>query len=543
MKSELVLRILGHAYFRILIILGGFCALGTMLGAVRNARALVTPGITHIATLVILLGWMTSEIVLRSRLSQRAVEAPQIDRLPTKTRFTILGFIILLWVPRFWPEDLPTVATGTESTARVGPDHPEDTRISVLVAEFAGCSPAEYGVAQIIEEKVQKALTSNTDVRIERLETVIMSRESARSIAISRSAPIIVWGSCFANKERARVTAHFEILQDFRHSAFLYQDETINDDIARLQHFTIQDRLSTDMSFLVLLTLGLMRLDAGDYDGAVTRLDQALTETQEPVSQGAVLCYRGICYLNKHEFQKAASDFVKAARVEPYAFQSLHDLGVAYVNLGRYPEAIRAYSKSLDFRTTKRRTISLYWDLPTIDSDVPTYHARGHAYYMTGDYEKALTDFIEDTKTHPNDPRGYFFQALAYAKLKQPEEVIHSCSVALEKDPNHDGAYHIRGHAYMELRDMRHAIDDFTQATTIRPGFAQCYFDRALAHKMAGDSVAAMFDFYESIKGSDLPDLRESAWQYLNHQNSHHRFEFMAPDRGFQSSKSPVFYF
>lgn len=299
------------------------------------------------------------------------------------------------------------------------------------------------------------------------------------------------------------------------------------------------------MSFLVLLTLGLMRLDAGDYDAAVTRLDQALTETHQPINQGAVLYYRGNAYFGKREFQLAASDYTKASTVDPFQLQTWHNLGLAYVNLGKYQESIKAYSKSLDLLKTKRTVISRYWDIATLASQVPTFHCLGHVYYIIGNYQKALTNFIEDTRVHPGDAKGYFFQALAYERLKQPEQVIHYCSVALEKDPNHnnayhDEAYHLRGHAHLKLGHIDQAIDDFTQATSLNPGFAECHLDRAVALEMDGNPVAAMFEFYESIKASGKPNLRQIAWRGLNHLHYHHLFDSIVYYTDLTASKSPV---
>jgi hypothetical protein len=54
--------------------------------------------------------------------------------------------------------------------------------------------------------------------------------------------------------------------------------------IADLKSFTLQSRLSNEMSYLSLFVLGMARRAAGDGKGAIDRFSDALSEKTEPSS-------------------------------------------------------------------------------------------------------------------------------------------------------------------------------------------------------------------------------------------------------------------
>lgn len=79
--------------------------------------------------------------------------------------------------------------------------------------------------------------------------------------------------------------------------------------------FEIHARLSSEMSYLTLLTLGLARYEAEDYDSAIARFIGALAQTSVPeqlVNPVDIYFYRGTAYLNKDDLNRAIADFKKA---------------------------------------------------------------------------------------------------------------------------------------------------------------------------------------------------------------------------------------
>jgi tetratricopeptide (TPR) repeat protein len=56
----------------------------------------------------------------------------------------------------------------------------------------------------------------------------------------------------------------------------------------------------------------------------------------------------GSCYIELHEYERAAAEFQKAIDIDPHVAQPFNNLSVAYFLLRRYPEAEAAARRSLD---------------------------------------------------------------------------------------------------------------------------------------------------------------------------------------------------
>ena len=83
--------------------------------------------------------------------------------------------------------------------------------------------------------------------------------------------------------------------------------------------------------------------------------------------------------------------------------------------------------------------------------DAEGYNNRGFAYYQTGQYEKAISDFTK----------------------------------AIEIDPQFAQAYNNRGWVYVKKCQYDQALSDFNKSTEIDPGFVEAYFCRAIVYFIA----------------------------------------------------------
>ena len=81
----------------------GFLALGNLFDAINNAIVIVTPIVTYVGSLFILIIWCSTELTLWYRPLKwnfKSNQSVRITGLGTKPRLAILGAIFLLWVPR-----------------------------------------------------------------------------------------------------------------------------------------------------------------------------------------------------------------------------------------------------------------------------------------------------------------------------------------------------------------------------------------------------------------------------------------------------------
>lgn len=111
-----------------LYLYAGVIALSGLLGAINNARAIITPVVTYTATVVTVALWILSEILIAQGFVSLVMSKSQptpIKRLGPQPRLAIVGAVLLLWVPRLIPspvspETLKRLNDGVQAAAADG---------------------------------------------------------------------------------------------------------------------------------------------------------------------------------------------------------------------------------------------------------------------------------------------------------------------------------------------------------------------------------------------------------------------------------------
>jgi len=270
------------------------------------------------------------------------------------------------------------------------------TKIILLVADFDGPEPQKYVVTKTVLARLRQALEPYNDVRVEALGRAITEQEGsavARAEGERRKATIVIWGWYGATEEVVPISVHFEVLRPPKYMPELGPEakgavRTMA--VAELEGFTLQTRLSAEMAYLSLFTVGMARYAAADWDGAIARFNDALTQTEERVGvlgQEVIYFYRGNAYHYKDECDLAIADYDRAIELRPDYAEAYNNRGNAYAHKGDHDRAIADYD----------RAIQLQPDL------AEAYYNRGLAYKQRGEEEKAIADF-EKFLELSNDP-------------------------------------------------------------------------------------------------------------------------------------------
>jgi len=210
------------------------------------------------------------------------------------------------------------------------------TKVILLVADFDGPEPENYRVTETVLARLRAALEPYDDVQVEALGRAITEAEgsaAARAEGEKRKAAIVLWGWYGVTAEAVPLSVHFEILCPLRCAPKLRpeargQVQTMA--VAELESLTLPTRLSVEMAYLSLFTVGMARYTAEDWDGAIARFNDALNHTAEPVpalDQSTVSFYRGVAYARKGDYDRAIADYGQAIQLQP------DDAG-AYYNRG-----------------------------------------------------------------------------------------------------------------------------------------------------------------------------------------------------------------
>ena len=375
------------------------------------------------------------------------------------------------------------------------------TKIILLVADFDGPEPQKYRVTETVLARLRQALEPCNDVQVESLGRTITEREGsavARAEGEKRKAAIVIWGWYGVTAEAVPMSVHFEVLRPPKCMPELGPEakgavRTMA--VAELESFTLQTRLSAEMAYLSLFTVGMARYAAADWDGAIARFIDALNQTAEPVralDQSTVYFYRGnACYF-KGDYERAIADFDQAIELKPDDADAYFNRGVVYYYKGDYDHAIAEYDQAIKLKP----------DYPA------AYNNRGLAYADKGDYERAIADFDRAIELKPDYPVAYTNRGIAYADKGDYERAIADFDRAIEFRPDDAMAHYNRGLAYYYKGDYEQAIADFDQAIKLNPNYAAACCSRGLAYYYKGDYDRAIADYDRAIQLQ--PDLAEA---------------------------------
>lgn len=119
--------------------------------------------------------------------------------------------------------------------------------------------------------------------------------------------------------------------------------------------------------------------------------------------------------------------------------------------------------------------------VPQVVDTPQTYHgklARGHALYLSGDYEGALSAYEEAKTKTPGDPLGYYFIGCALAKLDRYDDAIISMRTIANVGGGKNPSLEAKGLFMIAvIEEMRAKLDSAKEAWNVYKGYAQTHTD------------------------------------------------------------------
>lgn len=418
----------------------------------------------------------------------------------------------------------PAGVTPTNGNNEPKQETSDPGKLVVLIADFQGPSPQEYGVTQIIYDQLEMALNKYADTQLIRLYEYIGTREEARAKGKEHHAFIVLWGTYIANEKSVRLTVNFDIPEGGRGLEKYLQKEIIKGSVADLEHFSIQEKMSSKMSCLTLLTIGLVHDQADDFEGAVAIFTDILNQRPQYLKTGCIdyafflrgsaqlglnrysesindysqfikfhpadyIGYynRGVAKLQADNTKEALEDFDHAIKLKSDDAQSYHGRGLVLLNSGEPDRAIAEFDKSISLAPA-----SVYTALP--------YTGRAIAYMQKGNYDQAISDYDQAIKLMPDDAYAYNNRCYVNVEKGNYDQAISDCDQAIKYAPELAAAYNNRGNAYKSKGQFDRAISDYSRALELKSDYAEAYDNRALAYKQKGELDTAIKNFEQAIK-------------------------------------------
>jgi tetratricopeptide (TPR) repeat protein len=300
--------------------------------------------------------------------------------------------------------------------------------VMILVAEFDGPQGQNNRVTETILSQLKDATEGYSDVKVEALEKAITEQagsEAARKLGKQRKATIMIWGWYGKTDDTVPISVNFEVLQPPEYLPEF--GETASGAVqafalSELNSFKLQTRLSSEMSYLTLFTLGVAEYAAEDWTAAVTLFDDALTQTDEsPESLDLSIThfYKGNSLSFNEDFEAAIAAYDAALKIKPDGHGVLYNKGITLAELGRYEEAITTYDAALKIKL----------------DDHEVLNNKGTALGNLGRYEAAIAACDASLKLQLDDPGSYFDIARCYALANQPQPSLDNLEKLLKLAP------------------------------------------------------------------------------------------------------------
>ena len=159
------------------------------------------------------------------------------------------------------------------------------------------------------------------------------------------------------------------------------------------------------------------------------------------------------------------------------------------------------------------------------------YYAIGRAFFDSGDYDRAISNFSEAIRVDPKKPWAHVGRGWAFGKKDEYDKEIEDQNEAIRLDPRNALAFADRGWAYGLKGDYDKEIADETEAIGFDPRCSKAFTFRGWAYGNTGEHDKEIADYGEVIRLN--PNKRRGvypSWPRLLHLHVRSR----QGDRGLQ---------
>lgn len=162
---------------------------------------------------------------------------------------------------------------------------------------------------------------------------------------------------------------------------------------------------------------------AGNYEAAVAAYKKAIELSKSsPADDGDLQYALGKVYSEMERYAEAAAEFRYASTRRPsneIALYATYELGNAYLDLGKYAEAIRAYDKTLEILAGDWKKFN-----PNLSEQYLPYphYSKGLAHVGLGQKQQAVAAFEQAIKLKPDFAEAHFNLGLTLWQLGRADE-------------------------------------------------------------------------------------------------------------------------
>ena len=237
-------------------------------------------------------------------------------------------------------------------------------------------------------------------------------------------------------------------------------------------------------------TRGAKRQAEGNYDGALSDYDQAVTLDPKNFK---TFYQRGLVRQTKGDLVGALADYNTVLSLDPQDADGYSNRGFIKQHQGDADGALADYNEALSLN-------------PKISA---AYYNVGLIKVQKGDLDGAIADYNQALQLDPKMAIAYYNRGNAKNTEGNLDGAIADYTQALSLEPHIALAYCNRGFARQTKGDLDGALDDYTQAVAINPKMAVAFYNRGLIKVQKGDLGGAIDDSSQAI---DLDSTNAQAY-------------------------------
>ncbi|HWR15807.1 MAG TPA: tetratricopeptide repeat protein [Terriglobales bacterium] len=219
-------------------------------------------------------------------------------------------------------------------------------------------------------------------------------------------------------------------------------------------------------------------LKNGDTSGAANYAERAVKAAPQDAKLWFLLGYTSRL---AGRYPTSLSAFQKGLQLQPGSVEGLSGLAQTYMRMGRTDEA-------------KRLLLQVIAANPKRDTDLLI---AGELFIQTGDTQRGL-DLLQRAENMKPSSHAELLMAIAYMKLKQPEQAKALLDKAKRRSPNNVDIFRAVANYYREVHDYRNAVLTLKSAPKKTPDVLA---DLAYSYELNGDKKESA-DTYS--KAADL---------------------------------------
>lgn len=196
----------------------------------------------------------------------------------------------------------------------------------------------------------------------------------------------------------------------------------------------------------------LLHLRMKNFEQALNDLDQVI-DKQHKVADA--LSQRALVRLQLQDFESAIVDCQSSKLLDSSIYQTYLYEGLAWFNLGKYPESIPCFSEVLIRMPAHQEGQRL----------------RGMAYCLGGDYAEGLIDIQAVLAANREDEQAWFWLGFIRQQEGNTDAALAAFNESIARNGYNKSAYVSRGRIWLEKGEKRKALQDFEAAQSLDPNW------------------------------------------------------------------------